>query len=238
MSNDALVTRANGSTITESWYDLFRQVLSGDMYPRNGSGVATDLAGSLGSPTYKWRRGFAASGEFFVGAIKFFNSYDGLLSPGQGWMLMDGRIVNQANYDDEHGDGMWAIHVVSSPINGRYLPDMTGRQLSGAAAVAQDGLSAFVAEGIPANTMDLRHLHQWYKKIASTSLPDQYYNSAGSAIDLGDPGTTKSGSGKGIVRSNAFSTGFGVDLYTDKQLNANVSTQAEGNEAMHYMRII
>jgi hypothetical protein len=65
VSADTIPARSNGQTINETWFNLIRSVLGVDLVPRNASGVATAVAGSLGSATYPWLKvflGLAASG--------------------------------------------------------------------------------------------------------------------------------------------------------------------------------
>jgi len=65
MGADSIPARSNGQTINETWFNLLRTVLNGDLIPRNASGVATAIAGALGSSTYPWFKlflGAAASG--------------------------------------------------------------------------------------------------------------------------------------------------------------------------------
>lgn len=65
MATDTIPARSNGQTIDENWFNLLRTVLGVDHVPRNSSGVATAVGGSLGSATYPWLKlflGLAASG--------------------------------------------------------------------------------------------------------------------------------------------------------------------------------
>ena len=69
MGLDTIPTRADGTTIAQDWFNVFKRVLAGDFVPRNGSGVVTANAGSLGSSTYPWLSiflGAAASAISFV----------------------------------------------------------------------------------------------------------------------------------------------------------------------------
>lgn len=71
MGLDTIPTRADGTTIVQDWFNVLKRVLSGDLVPRNGSGVATANAGSLGSSTFPWLSmflGAAASAISFIDA--------------------------------------------------------------------------------------------------------------------------------------------------------------------------
>ena len=58
MGTDTIPTRSDSTTILATWWNVFKSVLDGDFVPRNGSGVAAALAGSLGSSTYPWLKAF------------------------------------------------------------------------------------------------------------------------------------------------------------------------------------
>lgn len=58
MGNDTITTRAAGQVINETFFNVFKSVLAGDMLPRNTSGVVEAVAGSLGSSTYPWLKLF------------------------------------------------------------------------------------------------------------------------------------------------------------------------------------
>jgi hypothetical protein len=54
MGLDTLLARSNTQVITPDWFNQLRRALLLDLLPRNASGLITDLAGSLGSPTIRW----------------------------------------------------------------------------------------------------------------------------------------------------------------------------------------
>lgn len=58
MSTNTIPERQDGTTIFASWANDIRTALSGDVVPRNVSGVPTDQAGSIGSTSYKWLEAF------------------------------------------------------------------------------------------------------------------------------------------------------------------------------------
>lgn len=162
MSLDNLPTRANGSAIDETWFNRIKKILGGAVAPRNSSGTVEAAAGRLGSDTFRWRRAHVASGYLFPGAIKAKYKYDGVTIPAEaGWMLMDGRIVNEANYDAEHGAGAWDDHGMSaSPIAGLYLPNSDDRFLrgiTGETGSTQDGSSPILFSGNA--DIDIEHNH-------------------------------------------------------------------------------
>jgi len=157
-----LPTRANGQNVDETWFNRLKSALVGIFVPRNANGSPEDEAGSLGTETYRWKKMHVASGDLFVGAVKFKYRYTSVTVPiDKGWMLMDGRIINQTNYDAEHGAGSWLSHgVASSPIAGKYLPDTNGRYFRGVTGEefeTQDGSAPITTSGQA--SVDISHTH-------------------------------------------------------------------------------
>jgi hypothetical protein len=236
MGNDALVTRTNSRT-AQDHFNLLQRVLSGDLYPRASSGgAATNEAASLGSSTYRWRKLNALSGEFSVGAIKWRLSYNGLVTPGQGWMLMDGRQVTKANYDAEHASGDWDTYVIASILENKFLPDMTDRYLVGAASVAQDGDSEITSVGNPDN-LGLEHVHAVILGNGS-SLYDQdnygYGGQVGGAFNAGSFGVHTGGAKGFTTHIGGGGSNVPPNSYTELW---NVNVQPESIAALFYMRV-
>lgn len=132
--------------------------LTGNIYPRNSSGVATDKAADLGSSALPW---LAASSEdsIPVGTIIGWYDYAGLLTMPQGWMLCDGSIVNESNYNSQHAAGDWLVYVGASPIGGIYLPNLNNKFLKGTDAATQSGTSAITSSGNVGHVVDMAHDH-------------------------------------------------------------------------------
>ncbi len=216
------------------WFNALNRALSQDLVPRNSSGIPTDLAGSIGSSTLRWLFLRIASGHWVAGDVLAMHPYDGELSPGEGWMLMDGRIVNQANYDIEHGSGHWATFIQSSLIDGKYLPNMVDMYAVGKATTAQDGSAPITTVGNPGHTIDLRHNHNWLDaKAAGTT--DQTYDSSGAAINLP---TTRSASFNGLQLGLGAAIETWADAYTTKSLSNGTDISQDSMEALFYLRII
>lgn len=161
MGSDTITARSNGQTIDETWFNIIRSALAGDQFPRNTNGVTESLAGSLGSSTYKFLKMFVASGQWTCGDIKYHHTYNGLtgLEIDHGWMLCDGRVVGSATYDAEHGSGTWATYIITSPLDGKYLPNMVDRYLVGGSVTTQTGTSAFTTVGNVGHDKDISHTH-------------------------------------------------------------------------------
>lgn len=65
MGLDIIPTRSFGQTINETFWNVFKSVLSQDFVPRDSTGTPQAVGGSLGTSTYPWLKlflGAAASG--------------------------------------------------------------------------------------------------------------------------------------------------------------------------------
>lgn len=241
MGNQALTARSNGQTITESWYDDLARALAGDLYPRSSDSTPTNIAAALGSALKRWKRLNAASGEYTAGSMKFRLSYNGLVSPGRGWMLCDGRQINRANYDAEWGEGSWDDDIVASPLEDKYLPPMVNRYAVGAASVAQDGSVALTPVG-NVDHQTLRHNHQWYESNGSGS------NDGTGEFDVPFPGIFGSSFGHAFGSKSTGKTLEQFDIATTAAPNpppnsytdmmADFDIKPRSIPVLWYMRII
>lgn len=239
----------SAGVIQRTHINKFQIALAGDYVPRNTSGVATTIAGSLGSSTYYWLKAFIKSGYWSVGDIKMHHSYNGAAGPGHGWMLCDGDVINETNYDAEHGAGTWDTYVGSSPLDGKYLPNMTGRYPVGAATTTQNGSVAITGVGNTSHQVNLQHTHtianhnhQWLENDPGGG-GFWTFGSDGLAEQIS---TTGSGARTILYDTNASSeTSWDEDAYTNNtsltpanSLSTTQSIQPESIEVQYYMRII
>lgn len=58
MGQSTIPTRSDATTIDATWFNLIKSILNVDLVPRNGSGVATDEAGNLGTASLTWSKIF------------------------------------------------------------------------------------------------------------------------------------------------------------------------------------
>jgi hypothetical protein len=159
MSVDNLISRVNGQVIDETWFARMKRAITGVFVPRDVTTLdASDEAGSLGSSTYRFNRAHITSGYLSVGMMKYKYVYTSI-SPvlEAGWMLCDGRVVSEANYNTEHGANTWASEVVSSPINGLRLPDFNNRYMRGVNGSTQSGASPITSVGN--GSLSISHAH-------------------------------------------------------------------------------
>jgi hypothetical protein len=242
MADETLPVRQERQRIVAAWFNRIKTVLSGDFVPRGTSGAATNRAGALGSGSLQWLRAYLLSGYWSAGDVKVHQSYNASTGPGHGWMLCDGRVINEANYDAEHGAGAWDTYVGSSPLDGKYLPDADNKYLVGAATTPATGASAIPTVGNANHEVNLEHNHQWHKANGAAAV-DQTYDSSGNptAYAKGDnkdvshyglEAHTSTGGGGGVEAS------AGSDLYTNKGGSATQSVKPESHAFQVYMRVI
>lgn len=222
MSLEKLPARSNGQNIDETWFNLIKRILGGVIAPRNTDGEVTARAGSLGSATYRWKRLHCASGYFFPGAIKYKYKYTGITwTLERGWMLMDGRIINEANYNAEHGAGAWAADgIADSPIAGKYLPNIDGRYIRGVIGETlntQSGASAITPSG--AGSVDISHTH------GSGTITSSWANNV-------DPTTN------GTIIEETGNDGRHTHNVTLTTLSTSVNTGPTATEVNLFMRVI
>lgn len=153
------LSSVSGGRVQTSHVNQFYTALNQDVVPRNSSGAPTNVGGSLGSSTYAWLKAWVESGYWSAGDIKMHHTYNGTVGCGQGWMLADGDVINETNYDAEHGAGSWDTYVVSSPLDGKYLPNFNGKYATGANTTTQAGTIAITSVGNASNVVNIAHTH-------------------------------------------------------------------------------
>lgn len=209
----------SGGVVRTSHVNQYYTALNQDIVPRNSSGVPTNLAGSVGTSALKWLKTYIASGSWSAGDIKMHHTYNGAVSCGQGWMLMDGDIINETNYDAEHSAGDWDIYVITSPLDGKYTPNMTNRYPVGKATTAQTGSIAITAVGNASSQINIAHdhgshthtmplhYHLWMSGSASKMQTFTWTGVTNGAIEFDDRTTVASGDSGLVVTTNCSITG-------------------------------
>jgi hypothetical protein len=178
MGIETIPDRASGQTPQQSWINNFRDVLSGNFIARYLTGAVRANYGRLGTQTYRWKRHHVFTGDMGVGDIMPWYDYNGGYDLPQGWMLCNGVIINEANYDAQHTTGDWDNYVVSTVLNGIYLPSMGSNFPRGTTAAMQSGTSPITNGGI--STLNLSHTHG---SPRTTSGPSPTFINRTSAVD-------------------------------------------------------
>lgn len=239
-----LSTRSSKQVIKPEFFNTIKDALIGMIVPRNISGDATDKAGSLGSNDYRFDElhvdKINSPGANFIGMIVPYYTFNNLTTVGEGWMKCDGRVINQTNYDLEHGAGSWAKHIGSTPLDGRYLPNMNNRMLIGNPYPdSQTGFLAIGYRGNQNNIVNSTHSHIWYKG----QLNAKTFDVSGLPTDLVVANlSNSSGSIKNVISAAAIPNGSSasslntVDHYTNRG-GDEIDITPESIECYFAMRI-
>jgi len=242
MGEGTLVTKVTGTVIKVDDVNQYKAALNENIVPRNASGVATTLEGTLGTSSIEWLKAHIASGYWSAGDIKPHHSYDGAVPIDQGWFPCLGAVINETNYDAIHGAGSWDTYVVSSLLDGKYAPDLSDKYLVGNNTTTQDGASTITGVGNSGHMKDMthdhdhwhymgNHNHQWYQYNGIAGAHDESFN--GSGNDSLITYTTKTG--RGIMTNNGNDVSkLSTDYYTDME-GATVQTQNNDQSALYSM---
>lgn len=157
MSTETLPDRSPGQTIQFSWINLIRSIVSLDFVPRSLAGTPRANYARLGSPSYKFSRVHVQLSHLGLGDVLHFHDYAGNISVPQGWMVCDGSLINEANYDAQHSAGDWDKYVGSSVLGGLYLPNTDLAYIKGKTGTLQAGTAPITTVG--SNTANLAHAH-------------------------------------------------------------------------------
>lgn len=245
MGTNTIPSAVTGETIPQEHHNSIKEALGNDLVPRDTDGIATANQGDIGTSSLPFKRAQITSGFFFAGQILPFHSYNGALTPGHGWMKCDNRIVNEANYNTEHGAGSWATYIVSSLLDGKYLPQLTGSvYLVGESTTTQTGAAPITSVGNSSNQADLSHTHshthKWYESNAANSV-DGVFDAAGSGLAI-PTAAAKTNNGGHLAVSTLNSDSPLGDSYVETDATsgggAAVNIQPESIEVIYYMRII
>lgn len=168
------------------------------------------------------------SGKFPVGAVTKFHTYNGTVSVPRGWMILNGDVINETNYNSLHGAGTYTTDgIASSPIISKTLPSMNNRYAIGASATTQDGSSTIAAVGNTSHQISVAHTHTT-SHTHNLGVAD-FALIATTVVALGSYGTQTSG---GQVDTESTSVASG---------SAGSSTQSIQPESVQFifcMRVI
>lgn len=222
MGLGALNNAVDGTPIPAADNNAIVAALKQDLVPRNSSAVAEADAGRLGTSTYPWDRANITTGYFVCGDVKMFHDFNGLISPGHGWMKCNGGQVTEVAYNAIHGAGMWDEYIVSSPIENKFLPNMNNKFPVGATNTTQDGSIAITSEGNAAHQVNLQHTH------TGPSHNHQWMEYDGSGQDMST--FQSDGAATGDVMTATFQTGgSGRALNVGDYYTSNAGTGNTGN---------
>lgn len=182
-----------------------------------------------------------------VGEVKEFHTFGGTLPIPSGYMIANGDVVNETNYDAIHGAGAYAADgVASSLLLNKNLPDMIGKYAVGAAATVQDGTSAITSVGNAGNQVNLNHTHSgpnhnhaWM--VSQFIGNNTTYDAAGNSFDpgqynfAGGGGSTSLDIGKSPATTYYTNNASGT---TGDALSTTQSIQPESIEVIKIIKVI
>lgn len=193
-----------------------------------------------------------------VGEVKLFHTFNGTLSVPRGWMVLDGDVVNQTNYDSLHGAGAYSTDgVSSSALLNKNLPNMASRYPRGATTTTQDGSSAITTVGNANSTINIQHSHtvdshnhKWYDQVDSSE--SRVYDSSGTSVRMDSHRSNVSYNlnEERIEFDDWTSPDIGTrdvmrDMYTDNQspgtnnqLSTSQNIEPESIEFIYIMKVI
>lgn len=160
---------------------------------------------------------------YYIGEIRMFHTFNNTISVPRGWMILNGNVVNQTNYDNLHGPGAFVQdNVASSVLFNKTLQDATDKYPIGKAttplAHSYTGNVNHTVTGF-SHTHTARHIHQWYEYRPTSSA--RSFNSSGNATVL-----------TGSPPADGNSEGFlFMDFNPTQQLSKNCYTRRPQNDS-------
>lgn len=176
-----------------------------------------------------------------IGNTKLHHTFNGAAPVGRGYMICNGDIINSTNYDAIHGSGAYTRdNVATSPVVGKYTPNMVDKFAVGAASTAQVGSSAITSVGLVGHILaTANHLHKWYDSTA-VNVADTSFDASGNSATI--HGKNKSTGGH-IVTSSASTPGEVTSgpldhLYTNLGGSVSQTIKPESIEFLYIIKVI
>ena len=157
-----------------------------------------------------------------IGTIACFHTFGGVLSIPNGWMQCNGAVVNETNYDAEHGSGAYVTDgIASSAILTLNLPDYIDIYPKSAATTTETGVGAMATGGNAGNVINDQHNHKWFEYNGTGAAAGLFVNQQNEFAMVDSTSgsynalyTTNGGGGSSVV--------IGEDLYSDNQLTSDI----------------
>lgn len=218
--------------------------ISGDNIQLKDLGVTTGKINDLAVTTGKiaanavTRAKVAVIDQIPAGSVMQFHTFNGAVSIPRGWMIMNGNVVNETNYNAIHGAGAYTTDgVASSALLSKNLPNMTSRYPVGVAATTQDGSIAITAVGNSGNTVNLQHTHTVSGQAARLDLDGTFLR----MTRIAAPSSPYSSNRRATLSSSSVSEGdqnFGIEVTTATSSNGLSTTQSIQPDSIQLIFII
>lgn len=159
------------------------------------------------------------------GAIRLIHTFNSTVSIPRGWMILNGDVVNQTNYDAIHGSGSYTTDgVASSNLLSKNLPAFTNIFPVGDSDndTSQDGSSAITTVGNTDHEIDVSHTHTGN---SHTHSPDP----APTTLSRGDDGT---------LINNTRSTSQSTTFTLASSLSSTFNIKPEAISFIFIIRVI
>lgn len=171
-----------------------------------------------------------------IGSIAMHYTFNGAAPIGRGWMVCDGNVVNQTNYDATHGAGAYvADGIANSPIAAKYLPNMVNKYAVGVSSTTATGASTIPSVGNTSHQVNLSHNHQWYIS-PNGSTNDASYDSSGTPTEIGFSSGNHTGLGYTFSGGTTYQS-VNANQYTVKTLSTAQSVQPESIQVLYIIKV-
>lgn len=245
IKGDGITRNTTTGALSVNVDDVTIELVSDDLALKDGS-VDTDKLVDDSVTTAKivdesvTRAKVAVIDQIPAGTVVMFHTFNGAATIPRGWMVLDGDIVNEANYNAIHGAGAYAADgVASSPLLAKNLPDMDERYATGNDTTTQSGASPITAVGNSGNTIDLEHSHgsaDMYAEFAFDSGTTYIYNQrAAGSTWTSDRTLAVTTAGTAGVSSNA---GIEISGAIGDALSTSQTIRPDSIQFIYIMKVI
>lgn len=177
-----------------------------------------------------------------AGSVMQFHTFNGATAVPRGWMILNGNVVSEANYNAIHGAGTYAADgVASSPLLAKNLPNMVNRYATGVLVTGQNGSAPISAVGVQNNVLNLQHDHDAENQYAhiDTEPSGSFYveeptSPPGLSWNADFLITTTSRAASGSLRTN----GAVVSGDTDNALSVAQTIRPDSIEFIFIIKVI
>jgi len=222
----SLSVRVDGTTIE----------ISGDVLQLVSGGISTGQIADGAITNEK----LAPTAQTPAGSVQMFHTFNGTVTIPRGWMILNGDIVNEANYDAIHGAGAYTTdNIGSSALLTKNLPDMVDRYSVGVESTTQSGAAPITSVGNAGSTINLQHDHE------AGDLASLFSFNAGNDLVYRTIGASSWTSTRFLTATAVGSTGVsgltsGIEVSGDtaNSLSTSQSIEPDSIELIYIIKVI